>query len=267
MAEKNIVENRPAEDIKERFSSNETVNTVMNGLGKVVDYPMRVVGNLTVKNNAVDASVKPGKALGQSMLMGIVAFGLSLLLGNGLLGSLGFGLGAGIMGQEIRTMGGNLVDTIKGRESFLSGRFLSTAIPLLVSMVLSSKLGPGKALLTTVLGGALGSKVSNYFMGSNEGERYYGEDYVGVRKVPGDQKKPEVKENEVRDQSAKEVEKAWQTRPEIGNEKHGIVNEVRNDSVDLKAEIAATRDSLQTGKTLVPADTIQTQQRNSSVKL
>ena len=38
MAEKNIVENRPAEDIKERFSSNETVNTVMNGLGKVVDY-------------------------------------------------------------------------------------------------------------------------------------------------------------------------------------------------------------------------------------
>ena len=36
MAEKNIVENRPAEDIKERFSSNETVNTVMNGLGKVV---------------------------------------------------------------------------------------------------------------------------------------------------------------------------------------------------------------------------------------
>lgn len=254
MAEKNIVENRPAEDIKERFSSNETVNTVMNGLGKVVDYPMGVVGNLTVKNNAVDASVKPGKALGQSMLMGIVAFGLSLLLGNGLLGSLGFGLGAGIMGQEIRTMGGNLVDTIKGRESFLSGRFLSTAIPLLVSMVLSSKLGPGKALLTTVLGGALGSKVSNYFMGSNEGERYYGEDYVGVRKVPGDQ-------------SAKEVEKAWQTRPEIGNEKHGIVNEVRNDSVDLKAEIAATRDSLQTGKTLVPADTIQTQQRNSSVKL
>ena len=251
MAEKNIVENRPAEDIKERFSSNETVNTVMNGLGKVVDYPMGVVGNLTVKNNAVDASVKPGKALGQSMLMGIVAFGLSLLLGNGLLGSLGFGLGAGIMGQEIRTMGGNLVDTIKGRESFLSGRFLSTAIPLLVSMVLSSKLGPGKALLTTVLGGA----------------RYYGEDYVGVRKVPGDQKKPEVKENEVRDQSAKEVEKAWQTRPEIGNEKHGIVNEVRNDSVDLKAEIAATRDSLQTGKTLVPADTIQTQQRNSSVKL
>ena len=240
MAEKNIVENRPAEDIKERFSSNETVNTVMNGLGKVVDYPMGVVGNLTVKNNAVDASVKPGKALGQSMLMGIVAFGLSLLLGNGLLGSLGFGLGAGIMGQEIRTMGGNLVDTIKGRESFLSGRFLSTAIPLLVS---------------------------NYFMGSNEGERYYGEDYVGVRKVPGDQKKPEVKENEVRDQSAKEVEKAWQTRPEIGNEKHGIVNEVRNDSVDLKAEIAATRDSLQTGKTLVPADTIQTQQRNSSVKL
>ena len=183
MAEKNIVENRPAEDIKERFSSNETVNTVMNGLGKVVDYPMGVVGNLTVKNNAVDASVKPGKALGQSMLMGIVAFGLSLLLGNGLLGSLGFGLGAGIMGQEIRTMGGNLVDTIKGRESFLSGRFLSTAIPLLVSMVLSSKLGPGKALLTTVLGGALGSKVSNYFMGSNEGERYYGEDYVGVRKV------------------------------------------------------------------------------------
>ena len=145
MAEKNIVENRPAEDIKERFSSNETVNTVMNGLGKVVDYPMGVVGNLTVKNNAVDASVKPGKALGQSMLMGIVAFGLSLLLGNGLLGSLGFGLGAGIMGQEIRTMGGNLVDTIKGRESFLSGRFLSTAIPLLVSMVLSSKLGPGKA--------------------------------------------------------------------------------------------------------------------------
>ena len=134
-------------------------------------------------------------------------------------------------------------------------------------MVLSSKLGPGKALLTTVLGGALGSKVSNYFMGSNEGERYHGEDYVGVRKVPGDQKKPEVKENEVRDQSAKEVEKAWQTRPEIGNEKHGIVNEVRNDSVDLKAEIAATRDSLQTGKTLVPADTIQTQQRNSSVKL
>ena len=262
MAEKNIVENRPAEDIKERFSSNETVNTVMNGLGKVVDYPMGVVGNLTVKNNAVDASVKPGKALGQSMLMGIVAFGLSLLLGNGLLGSLGFGLGAGIMGQEIRTMGGNLVDTIKGRESFLSGRFLSMAIPLLVSMVLSSKLGPGKALLTTVLGGALGSKVSNYFMGSNEGERY-----VGVRKVPGDQKKPEVKENEVRDQSAKEVEKAWQTRPEIGNEKHGIVNEVRNDSVDLKAEIAATRDSLQTGKTLVPADTIQTQQRNSSVKL
>ena len=245
MAEKNIVENRPAEDIKERFSSNETVNTVMNGLGKVVDYPMGVVGNLTVKNNAVDASVKPGKALGQSMLMGIVAFGLSLLLGNGLLGSLGFGLGAGIMGQEIRTMGGDLVDT----------------------MVLSSKLGPGKALLTTVLGGALGSKVSNYFMGSNEGERYYGEDYVGVRKVPGDQKKPEVKENEVRDQSAKEVEKAWQTRPEIGNEKHGIVNEVRNDSVDLKAEIAATRDSLQTGKTLVPADTIQTQQRNSSVKL
>ena len=114
MAEKNIVENRPAEDIKERFSSNETVNTVMNGLGKVVDYPMGVVGNLTVKNNAVDASVKPGKALGQSMLMGIVAFGLSLLLGNGLLGSLGFGLGAGIMGQEIRTMGGNLVDTIKG---------------------------------------------------------------------------------------------------------------------------------------------------------
>ena len=59
-----------------------------------------------------------------------------------------------------------------------------------------------------------------------------------------------MKENEVRDQSAKEVEKAWQTRPEIGNEKHGIVNEVRNDSVDLKAEIAATRDSLQTGKTL-----------------
>ena len=101
MAEKNIVENRPAEDIKERFSSNETVNTVMNGLGKVVDYPMGVVGNLTVKNNAVDASVKPGKALGQSMLMGIVAFGLSLLLGNGLLGSLGFGLGAGIMGQEV----------------------------------------------------------------------------------------------------------------------------------------------------------------------
>lgn len=47
MAEKNIVENRPAEDIKERFSSNETVNTVMNGLGKVVDYPMGVVGNLT----------------------------------------------------------------------------------------------------------------------------------------------------------------------------------------------------------------------------
>lgn len=105
MAEKNIVENRPAEDIKERFSSNETVNTVMNGLGKVVDYPMGVVGNLTVKNNAVDASVKPGKALGQSMLMGIVAFGLSLLLGNGLLGSLGFGLGAGIMGQEIRKIG------------------------------------------------------------------------------------------------------------------------------------------------------------------
>ena len=55
---------------------------------------MGVVGNLTVKNNAVDASVKPGKALGQSMLMGIVAFGLSLLLGNGLLGSLGFGLGS-----------------------------------------------------------------------------------------------------------------------------------------------------------------------------
>ena len=76
MAEKNIVENRPAEDIKERFSSNETVNTVMNGLGKVVDYPMGVVGNLTVKNNAVDASVKPGKALGQSMLMGIVALDL-----------------------------------------------------------------------------------------------------------------------------------------------------------------------------------------------
>ena len=205
--------------------------------------------------------LNPAPVLGAQTAGG--AIGAAICPGNIVLGCTT----AGIMGQEIRTMGGNLVDTIKGRESFLSGRFLSTAIPLLVSMVLSSKLGPGKALLTTVLGGALGSKVSNYFMGSNEGERYYGEDYVGVRKVPGDQKKPEVKENEVRDQSAKEVEKAWQTRPEIGNEKHGIVNEVRNDSVDLKAEIAATRDSLQTGKTLVPADTIQTQQRNSSVKL
>lgn len=232
--------------------------TVAEGIGKAVSYPVGVTGNLMTNVNAVEASVNPGKAMGQSMLVGIIGFIGSLLLGNGLLGSLGIGLGCGIMGQEIKTMTGNLIDTVKGNESIGGRKFLTTAIPLLLSMVLSSKLGPAKAIFTTVLGGALGSRLSNKFMGSGLGERYYGNEYVNKSQDGNVKSIDDVSQKK----QAEELERGRSARPDIIQENHSIGEDTHKDR--QKEELRAVRDSL--GREQQPSETESADQTHKSSK-
>lgn len=231
--------------------------TVTGGLGSAAKYPFGVVGNMTIKSNAVDASVKPGKALGQSMLIGLGGFLGSMLLGNGLLGSLGFGLGFGVMGQEIKTVLGNVADGIKGNTPLTGRKFLTSVIPLVLSMVLSSKLGAGKAILSTILGGAIGSRVSNMVMGSNLGERYYGDEYIHAPR------NREPANDEMVKRQSQEVERGVQARPEIEREQHMLDKDVQPDS--LSTSRTAMQDSARTVRVGVMDSTAQ--KTTNSLKL
>ena len=238
--------------------------TVAEGIGKAVSYPVGVTGNLMTNVNAVEASVNPGKAMGQSMLVGIIGFIGSLLLGNGLLGSLGIGLGCGVMGQEIKTMTGNLIDTAKGNESIGGRKFLTTAIPLLISMVLSSKLGPAKAIFTTVLGGALGSRLSNKFMGSGLGERYYGNEYVSNNKPQDGNVKSS--DDVSQKKQAEELERGRSARPDIAQENHSTGEDTHKNR--QKEELRAVRDSLGREQQLSETESAdQTHKSSKSLKL
>lgn len=190
------------------------------GLGKAVpdseakglSYPAQVVGNLVNRMNDVDKSVKPAKALGQSMLVGLLSFVGSVLVGNGILPSLLFGIGGGIFGQEIMTCLGNVGKGISGKTTLGSREFLTSTIPMALSLLLSCKLGPGKAIFTTLLGTALGSRLSNQFLGSNLGERYYGDEYINAAPDPAVQEK--------KGQQAEKLERGKAARPDIEQEQH-----------------------------------------------
>lgn len=232
--------------------------TVVDGIGSAGKYSLGVAGNMLDKSNAVDASIHPGKAMGQSMLMGLGGFLVSMLLGNGLFSSLGLGFGCGVMGQEIKTMAGNIKDTFTGKEPFSGRKFLTSALPLLLAFALSSKLGPAKAVMTTILGGALGSRVSNIFLGSNLGERYYGDEFVNTPENRAAAQKEQEK-------PAADLEKGKEARPEIAKERHDVREESAAD--ERKAEIGAARDSVNRGARTPAEPTGQDTKNVHSVKM
>lgn len=244
------------DQVQEKVERDGLGKTVVDGLGKAAAYPAGVAGNLMTNMNAVNASQNPGKALGQSMLIGMAAFLASMVLGNGILSSLGLGLGCGIMGQEIKTVSSNVLDGISGKEPVGGRKFLTSAIPLLLSMVLSSKLGVSKAIFTTVLGGAVGSRVSNMFMGSNLQERYYGEEYV---------KEPPVSEfKEKNELQAKDLEKGLSARPDIVLEERLEAGDKQ--SRETKSEPCVARNSINRANQPVAGQTEQSHNSRNSIK-
>ena len=152
-------------DIKQKAD----LNWFQNGLMQA--------GKLVVHTNQTDLAPNPGKALGQSMLLGVGSCILSLMMGGGLLPSLMVGAGGLFFGQEIMKAGSNMWDVMRGEKSLGSTESLTSFLPLLASGAGAMGLGMTvpHALATMLVGTGVGSRLGNaYFSDQHPATRYYG---------------------------------------------------------------------------------------------
>lgn len=188
--------------------------------------------SMVSQSNAVDGSVKPHAAYGTAMVGSLVGVVLSLLFGNNMLTSLGMGLGGGLMANELKTMSGNIWGGIKGDTPLLSSKFLTSVIPVVAGLLLTSGMDPSKRLLVAILMGAFGSKITNMVMGNPTDKRYFGEDAVsnvnqkiGVSEQTDEKKKLEQE---------KAISKGLAARPDISAEPREQTEKVNEQAEEEK---------------------------------
>lgn len=136
-----------------------------------------------VANEMSDFNKSPwvGKAVGMNMLIGLAGIVLAKFLGCNMLQSVGWGLGAFTMGQEIRSMFNTTGEVLTGKRGLNDGRAAASIIPMILAGVVAVlKHNPnwtmGAFLASTVVSRGL----NNHWLNSDTYYRYYQSDREAV---------------------------------------------------------------------------------------
>lgn len=146
---------------------------------KVLLAPMAAVNSM----NDLEKSPWVGKAVGMNMIIGLLAAILSKFLGANMLQSLGWGIGAFTMGQEIRSMAKTTGEVFTGKRGFNDHRAIASIVPMLIAGVVAVLKHNVNWTMGAFLTSAVASRaINNHFFNSDTYYRYYQDDREAVNK-------------------------------------------------------------------------------------
>ena len=146
---------------------------------KVLMAPMAAANSM----NDFEKSPWVGKAVGMNMIIGLLVAILSKFLGANMLQSLGWGLGAFTMGQEIRSMAKTTGEVFTGKRGLNDHRAIASIVPMLIAGVVAVLKHNVNWTMGSFLTSAIASRaLNNHFYNSDTYYRYYQDDREAVNK-------------------------------------------------------------------------------------
>lgn len=153
---------------------NTSVSTDMRDVGKkVLLSPMGPAKQMS----DLDKSPWVGKAVGMNMLIGLAGIVLAKFLGCNLFQSIGWGLGAFTMGQEIRSMFNTTTEVLTGKRGLNDGRAVASIVPMILGLAVAVLKHNPNWTMGALLTSTLASRgLNNYWLKSDTYYRYYQHD-------------------------------------------------------------------------------------------
>ena len=146
---------------------------------KALLFPMSPANSL----NDFEKSPWVGKAVGMNMIIGLLAVILSKFLGCNMIQSLGWGLGAFTMGQELRSMAKTTGEVFTGKRGLNDHRTIASIVPMLIAGVVALLKHNANWTMGAFLTSSLASRaLNNHYFNSDTYYRYYQSDREEINK-------------------------------------------------------------------------------------